>query len=104
MGCPLRDICTKAKNGRKVVITGHHGRQRAQRAASRQPGFQEQYRQYRPLTERGIAWVVAKNNRRLRYRGTTKNTARLQTRLAGLNLRRLLVLGLNHQNGAWALA
>lgn len=52
----------------------------------------------------GHRLVVAKGNRRLRYRGTAKNNAWLQTRLASLNLRRMLVLGLNHQDGVWALA
>lgn len=102
-GCPLRDICTKAKKGRKVVITEHHGRQRAHRVAAKDTEFQNDYRQYRPLIERSVAWLVAGNNRRLRYRGTIKNNAWLQTRLAGLNLRRLLKLGLTDQNGAWAL-
>ncbi len=103
-GCPLRGMCTKAKKGRKVVITVHHGRQRAHRAAAEQPGFQEQYRQYRPLIERSIAWVVAKDKRRLRYRGTEKNNTWLQTRLGALNLRKLLVMGLHQFNGAWVLA
>ena len=103
-GCPLRQMCTKAKKGRKVVITEHHGRQRAHRAAAKDTGFQHDYRAYRPLIERSIAWLVAGGNRRLRYRGTVKNNAWLQTRLAGLNLRRLLKLGLTRQEGAWILA
>lgn len=103
-GCPLREQCTKAKNGRKLVITEHHGRQRAHRAAARETGFQQDYRQYRPLIERSIAWLVANNNRRLRYRGTGKNHAWIQFRVAGLNLKRLLKLGLTNENGAWIIA
>ncbi|WP_211883266.1 transposase [Pseudarthrobacter albicanus] len=102
--CPLREQCTKAKNGRKLVITEHHGRQRAHRAAAREPGFQQDYRQYRPLIERSIAWLVANNNRRLRYRGTGKNHAWIQFRVAGLNLKRLVKLGLTNENGAWIIA
>jgi hypothetical protein len=34
----------------------------------------------------------------------TKNDAWLHHRIAALNLRRLLTLGLTRQNGAWALA
>lgn len=102
--CPLRAACTTAKKGRKLVITGHHGRQRAHRAAAKEPGFQQDYRQYRPLIERSIAWLVAGGNRRLRYRGTVKNHAWIQTRVAGLNLKRLLKLGLTRQNGAWEMA
>ncbi|AOT03807.1 IS1182 family transposase [Arthrobacter sp. U41] len=103
-GCPLREQCTKAKNGRKLVITEHHGRQRAHRAAARESGFQQDYRQYRPLIERSIAWLVANNNRRLRYRGTGKNHAWIQFRVAGLNLKRLLKLGLTNENRAWIIA
>lgn len=103
-GCPLREMCTKAKKGRKVVITEHHGRQRAHRAAAQDTEFQHDYRAYRPLIERSVAWLVTGNNRRLRYRGTIKNNAWLQTRLAGLNLRRLLTLGLTDDNGTWIMA
>jgi IS5 family transposase len=102
--CPLRDACTKAKKGRKVVITEHHGRQRAHRAAAKDPDFQHDYRTYRPMIERGVAWLVAGNNRRLRYIGVVKNHAWIHTRIAGLNLKRLLNLGLTTKNGGWALA
>lgn len=101
--CPLRAKCTTAKGGRKVVITVHHARQRAHRAAAREPGFRHDYRAYRPLVERSIGWLVAGGNRRLRYRGVEKNNAWLQVRTAALNLRRLLNLGLTGHNGAWAL-
>lgn len=101
--CPLREKCTTAKGGRKVIITVHHARQRAHRAAAREPGFRHDYRAYRPLVERSIGWLVAGGNRRLRYRGVEKNNAWLQVRTAALNLRRLLNLGLTGHNGAWAL-
>jgi hypothetical protein len=55
------------------------------------------------LVERSIAWLV-RGNRRVPYRGVTKNNAWLHHRLAGLNLRRLLALGLNLNNGAWQVA
>lgn len=67
--CPLRDQCTKAKNGRKVVITEHHARQRAHRAAAKAPGFRAEYRAKRTLVERGTAWLEAGGNRRLRCLG-----------------------------------
>jgi len=56
------------------------------------------------MIERGVAWLVAGNNRRLRYRGVVKNHAWLRARIAGLNLERLLNLGLNHKYGNWTLA
>ncbi len=54
------------------------------------------------MVERSIAWLTAKGNRRLRYRGVTKNKAWLHHRTAALNLRRLLNLGLQVHNGAWS--
>ena len=46
------------------------------------------------MVERSIAWLT-RGNRRVPYRGVIKNNAWLQHCLAGLNLRRLLSLGLN---------
>ena len=66
------------------------------------PDFQDVYRQHRPMVERSIAWLT-RGNRRLRYRGTIKNDHWLHHRVAALNLRRLITLGLTH-NGTWALA
>jgi hypothetical protein len=57
------------------------------------------YRLHRTMAERSIAGLVAKGNRRLRYRGIERNDAWLQIRVAALNLRRLLALGLNFENG-----
>jgi IS5 family transposase len=55
------------------------------------------------MAERSISWLVAKGNRRLRYRGVERNNAWLHLRVAALNLRRLLALGLGY-NGTWVLA
>ena len=46
------------------------------------------------MVERTIAWLV-RGNRRLRYRGATKNNLWLHHRAAAINLRRLLALGMN---------
>ena len=75
----------------------------AARAAWRQAEVTAAYRQHRPMAERSISCVVAKGNRRLRYRGVERNGAWLQLRVATLNLRRLLVLGLDKSDGAWML-
>jgi transposase-like protein DUF772/DDE family transposase len=101
--CPLRERCTTAERGRSVVIGPHHARQRAHRARARNPEHLEIYRQHRPMVERSIAWLT-RGNRRLRYRGLTKNNAWLHVRVAAINLRRLLVLGLHHHSNRWALA
>jgi hypothetical protein len=102
-GCPLRSRCTTAKNGKKVKIRDHDNELVYARHAWRDPLVLDHYRQHRPMVERTIAWLVAKGNRRLRYRGVQRNQQWLATRLAAINLRRLLNLGLHHDNG-WAIA
>jgi hypothetical protein len=66
--------------------------------------MREIYRTHRPMAERSIAWLVAKGNRRLRYRGVERNEAWAHRRAAALNLRRLVVLGLTREEGNWVLA
>ena len=103
-GCPLRAQCTTAARGRKLVLHEHHELQREHRQRAKGPAWQDDYRQHRPMVERSIAWLVAGGNRTVRYRGVEKNNAWLHTRTAGLNLRKLLNLGLTRNEGAWALA
>ena len=55
------------------------------------------------MVERTIAWLVH-GNRKLRYRGVTKNNLWLHHRAAAINLRRLLALGLDLGNNGWQLA
>ena len=43
------------------------------------------------MVERSIVWIV-RGNRKLRYRGTTKNDSWLHHRVAAVNLRRLITL------------
>jgi hypothetical protein len=45
-----------------------------------------------------------RGNRRVRYRGVINNDHWLHHRVAALNLRRLLALGLAFNNGTWQLA
>jgi hypothetical protein len=56
------------------------------------------------MVERSIAWLVADGCRRVPYPGIERNHAWLSVRVAALNLRRLLALGLTSQDGAWVLA
>ena len=102
--CPLRALCTTAKSGRTPNLHQHHGLLRDHRKRAKDPAGQAAYRQHRPMVERSIAWLVAGGNRKVRYRGVTKNNAWLHNRTAALNLRRLLNLGLIRQHEAWALA
>lgn len=101
-GCPLREQCTTSARGRKIVLGAHEGVRRRHRQRAKQPEFQQTYRAKRPLVERSIAWLT-RGNRRLRYRGVVKNNAWLHHRVAALNLRRLLTLGLTQTNGTWVL-
>jgi IS5 family transposase len=102
-GCPLRVRCTRSRTGKYLKVRPHDARQRAARRAARDPHWLAEYRQYRPMIERTIAWLT-RNNRRLRYRGVIKNDHWLHHRAAALNLRRLINLGLVYDGTAWALA
>jgi hypothetical protein len=104
-GCPLRDLCTTAKDGRSMTIHPHDGLLRAARAQARTQEFKSAY-PTRSSVERTIAWIATQNGRlvRLRYIGTMTNDAWLHTRCAALNLRTLLKAGLMRSGGVWVLA
>ena len=55
------------------------------------------------MVERSIAWLT-RGNRRVPHRGVAKNNAWLHTRVAALNRRRLLNLGLHLDHSHWAIA
>ena len=101
--CPLRVGCTTSASGRSLRLHPHDALQRAHRQRARDPQFQAVYRQHRPMVERSIAWLTAGRNRRLRFRGTRLNDLWLHHRVAALNLRRLLMLGLTRTTGVWTL-
>jgi IS5 family transposase len=86
-----------------VHLHEHEQLLRAARRQAKTSEFQTVYRQHRPMVERSIAWLT-RGNRRLRYRGVTKNDHWLHHRAAAINLRRLVNLGLTRTTGAWALA
>jgi hypothetical protein len=102
-GCPLRQRCTTATDGRTLKLHPHDALQRAHRARATAPDFQATYRRHRPMVERSIAWLT-RGNRRVPYRGVLNNDAWLHLRVAAINLRRLLTLGLTGTDGRWALA
>lgn len=103
-GCPLQPRCTAAADGRVLHLSGHDERLVAARAAWTSGSFADDYRRHRPMVERSIAWLVAKGNRRVRYRGLERNRHGLATRVAAINLRRLVNLGLDHTESGWLLA
>jgi hypothetical protein len=106
-GCPLRAQCTTAKDGRSITLHPHDQVLRNARAQwTGNPALRDTYRQHRPMVERSIAWLIGPKGRcrKLRYHGTTANTWWLRTRIAALNLRRLLNLGLTRQPTGWTVA
>jgi Transposase DDE domain len=72
-GCPLRQQCTTAKDGRPMTIHPHEDLLRAARAQARTDDFGQAY-PTRSMIERIIAWTATQNGRRirLRYIGTAK--------------------------------
>jgi IS5 family transposase len=102
-GCPLRDRCTRSKGGRTIHVHPHHDLMIAARRDAETAEFKVRYRRHRPMVERSISWLVADGWRRLRYRGIARNQLGLSHRVAAINLRRLLNLGLDHRGG-WVLA
>ena len=102
--CPLRARCTTAKAGRTIAIGEHDAELVAARRAWNEQTFTDDYRAHRPMVERSIAWLVARGNRRVRYRSLERNHAGLTVRVAAINLRRLVNLGLTHNATNWILA
>lgn len=105
-GCPLRERCTTSKTGRTLTLHPHDALLRQARRDWRDnEELRQTYRRHRPMVERSIAWLIGPKSRcrKLRYRGVTAGDWWLHTRMAGLNLRRLLTLGLTRHNEGWAL-
>jgi hypothetical protein len=102
--CPLRRRCTTAKQGRTIHLHPHEDELRAARRRATTRSFQHSYRRWRPMVERSIAWLVADGCRRVPYRGIGRNDQWWSLRVAAVNLRRLLALGLARQDQTWVLA
>ncbi|MEY2503466.1 MAG: hypothetical protein QOI07_3803 [Verrucomicrobiota bacterium] len=102
-GCAVRARCTTSARGKSLHLRPHDALQRAARASSRNAAWLNEYRQYRPMVERSIAWLT-RGNRKVRYRGIAKNDHWLHHRAAALNLRRMITLGLTHTGTTWAIA
>ena len=100
-GCALRDRCTTAHRGRILHINTHDAELHEARRAWRDGDFADDYRRWRPMVERTLAWLV-RPGRRVTYRGTARNRIWLAHRAAAINLQRLINLGLTH-HGTWRL-
>jgi hypothetical protein len=102
--CPARARCTTSPHGRWITV---HPRDDLLRAARRQAEtveFQQTYRQHPPMVERGTAWLTRGRNRRVRYRRVANNDQWLQHRMATLNLRRMITLGLARRESVCAIS
>jgi Transposase DDE domain len=80
--CPLRQRCTTAKHGRTLHIGEHDAELVAARAAWTNGDFAHDYRRWRPMVERSIAWLVAHGHRRVGFppdRGGSGYAARAVT-------------------------
>jgi hypothetical protein len=102
--CPLGRRCTTAKRGRTIHLHPHEDELRAARRQAVTRTFQQRYRRWRPMVERSLAWLVADGCRRAPYRGIDRNDLWWSLRVAAVNLRRLLVLGLARRDSVWVLA
>jgi IS5 family transposase len=101
--CEKRSRCTAASRGRIFAVGDYDQLLAKARTQWRQGDDLDDYRKYRPMVERSIAWLVANGHRRVRYRGADRNRIALSTRAAVLNLRRLVNLGLTHNPNGWVL-
>jgi hypothetical protein len=103
--CPLRPRCTNRSLGRILTLHEHDAVLRqARRDWATRDDLRQTYRRHRPMVERSIAWLIGPKGRcrKLRYHGVTANDWWLHTRMAALNLRRLINLGLTHHDN-WAI-
>jgi hypothetical protein len=106
--CPLRSKCTTRTQGRILSLHEHDSILRqARRDWAAREDFRDTYRQHRPMVERSIAWLIGPKGRcrQLRYRGVRSNDQWLHLRMAALNLRRMINLGLQAAaGGRWIIA
>ena len=106
-GCPLRERCTASPDGRTLRLHEHDAILRqARRDWAGNQQLRDTYRQHRPMVERSIAWLIGPKSRcrQLRYRGVAKGNQWLHLRMAGLNLRRMVNLGLQPKaGGGWII-
>jgi Transposase DDE domain/Transposase domain (DUF772) len=105
-GCPLRPQCTTGKSGRTLTLHPHDALLRqARRDWTTREDLRAVYRRYRPMVERSIAWLIGPKGRcrQLRSRGVAANDLWLHHRIAAINLRRLLRLGLTQHASRWVV-
>jgi hypothetical protein len=104
--CPLRAQCTKARRGRVISIHPHEAALQHAKARQKDPAWQQDYRQHRPVVERKISHFTRRpwGGRKARCRGQKRILTDILTRASVINLARLAILGLHHEPTGWAIA
>ena len=104
--CPLRADCTKSRRGRMISIHPHEAALQHAKTRQRDPGWQQDYRTYRPVVERKISHFTRRpwGGRNARCRGHKRILTDILARAGAINLARLATLGLHHGATGWAIA
>ena len=104
--CPLRAQCTKSRRGRVISIHPQEAALQHAKARQQDPGWQQDYRTYRPVVERKISHFTHRpwGGRKARCRGHKPILTDILARAGAINLARLATLGLHHGATGWAIA
>ncbi len=104
--CPLRADCTRSRRGRVISIHPHEAALQHAKTRQRDPGWQQDYRTYRPVVERKISHFTRRpwGGRNARCRGHKRIITDILARAGAINLARLATLGLHHGATGWAIA
>ena len=101
--CAFRACCTTAQSGKTLSITPYDRERVESRRAWREGDFIFGLSKTSAVVERSIAWLVKDHYRRVRFRGVERNQLGLSMRVAAINLRRLISLGLTREE-TWIIA
>ena len=104
--CPLVDMCTTSKSGRRISISRHEARLTAARAQQKEPNWKADYQATRPKVERKLGHLTRRKHggRRARVRSTARVDADFRLLAAATNLARMAVLGVRGTTQGWAVA
>ena len=93
--CPLRERCTKAKNGRSLWVHPRHDTLVRSRTKQRDAAWLKRYRATRPKVERKFGHLMRHRHggRRARVRGSLRVGQDFALLAAAVNLKRLAALG-----------
>jgi hypothetical protein len=103
--CPLRAECTTARRGRVISIHPHEAALQHAKARQRDPAWQQDYRQHRPVVERKISHFTRRpwGGRKARCRGHKRILTDILARAGAINLARLAALGMHSGPTGWAI-